>query len=114
MAIRWRKNGILLCAAHCEYEEGDCYIDDRLQYQLSVITRAILPDPAHEVNNRYHWVHGTDFLRGVPEIHVLDDSKETFQQGFEEGQNQIKQEVWNGLLKGMQEGMQEGVKDDHK
>ncbi len=72
MAIRWRKNGTLLCAAQSEFEHGDTYIGDRLHYQLAVISRAILPDTAHEVNHRYHWVHGTDFLRGVPEIEVLD------------------------------------------
>lgn len=118
MAIRWRKNGTLLCAAQSEAEGDDTYINDRLHYQLTVISRALLPDPAHEVNARYHWVHGTDFLRGVPEIEILghepaqplEETPKEYDQGFEDGQNKLKQEVWNGLLKGMKEGMN----DDHK
>ncbi len=68
MAIRWRKDGRLLCAAKSEPENGDTYIDDRLHYQISVISRAILADTNHESNSLWHWVHNEHkYLRGVPE-----------------------------------------------
>lgn len=67
MAIRWRKDGRLLCAAKSEPEEGDTYIDDRLHYQLSVISRAILADFNHEENGLWHWVHSDGYLRGKSE-----------------------------------------------
>ena len=57
MSIRWRVNGALVCAAMSEAEEGDCYIDDRLHYQLSVISRAIVADPDHVTNALWYWVH---------------------------------------------------------
>ena len=55
MAIRWREDGRLICAAMSEPEEGDTYIDDRLHYQLSVITRAIIADINHKTNGLWHW-----------------------------------------------------------
>ena len=67
MAIRWRKGGRLLCAAKSEPEEDDTYINDRLHYQLSVISRAILADFNHEENGLLHWVHGDGYLRGKSE-----------------------------------------------
>ena len=68
MAIRWRIDGRLLCAAESKPKEGDTYIDDRLHYQLSVISRTILADPEHEDNRLWHWVHNEHHrLRGVPE-----------------------------------------------
>ncbi len=67
MAIRWRKGGRLLCAAKSEPEEGDTYIDDRLVYQLSVISRAIVADINHEENGLLYWVHGDGYLRGKSE-----------------------------------------------
>ena len=68
MAIRWREDGRLLCAAKSVPKKGDTYIDDRLHYQLSVISRAILADPNHEENRLWHWIHNEHkFLRGVPE-----------------------------------------------
>ena len=63
MAIRWRLDGRLVCAAMSEPEEGDCYIDDRLHYQLSVISRAIIADVDHEKNGLWHWIHNNTFLR---------------------------------------------------
>jgi hypothetical protein len=57
MAIRWRKDDSLICAAMSDPEEGDTYIDDRLHYQLSVISRAILADVDHEKNGLWHWIH---------------------------------------------------------
>jgi len=68
VSIRWRKDGRLLCAAMTEPEEGDTYIDDRLHYQLSVISRAILADVDHEASGLWYWVHDDNStLRGVPE-----------------------------------------------
>ncbi len=57
MSIRWRENGDIVCAAMSLPEKGDCYIDDRLHYQLSVISKAIIADVDHEVNGLWHWVH---------------------------------------------------------
>ena len=68
MAIRWRKNGELLCAAISKPEKDDTYIDDRLHYQLSVISRAIVADIDHENNGLWHWVHNEHkFLRAIAE-----------------------------------------------
>ena len=54
MAIRWRKDGTLLCAAHFDEEETDTYIDDRLHYQLSVELKVLVPviPPVDE----YPWI----------------------------------------------------------
>ena len=71
MSLRWRINGELLCAAKVEAEDGDTYIDDRLHYQLSVISRAIIADVGEAENGRWHWVHGA-FLRAVNEKELLD------------------------------------------
>jgi hypothetical protein len=54
-----------------EPEEGDTYIGDRLHYQLSVISRAILADINHEENGKWYWVHGDAFLRSKNESDVL-------------------------------------------
>ena len=70
MSIRWRKDGRMLCAAMTEPEEHDTYIDDRLHYQLSVISRTILADVNHETNGLWHWVHN-DFLRVEAEHAVI-------------------------------------------
>ena len=57
MAIRWRRDGTLMCAAVSDAEEGDCYIDDRLHYQLFVELRAIFADVDHEKNGLWWWVN---------------------------------------------------------
>lgn len=46
-------------------EDGDFYIDDRLHYQLSVISKAVLADVDHKTNGLWYWVHeeGTPSLR---------------------------------------------------
>jgi len=67
MAIRWRLNGRLVCAAKSEERFGDTYINDRLHYQLSVISRAIIPDVHESENGLWHWVHGEHFLRAEEE-----------------------------------------------
>ena len=72
MAIRWRKNGDLMCAAVSEPEEGDTYIDDRLHHQLHTITRAILADVNHEENGLWHWVHDdAKLLRIQNELEII-------------------------------------------
>ena len=69
MSIRWRKNNELVCAAMSEPEVGDTYIDDRLHYQLSVISRAIIADINHEKNGLWYWIHNNKkYLRAIPEF----------------------------------------------
>jgi hypothetical protein len=65
MSIRWRVDGKLICAAMSDPEEGDTYIDDRLHYQLSVISRVIMADVDHETNGLWHWIHNDLLLRAV-------------------------------------------------
>jgi hypothetical protein len=68
MSIRWRKSGDLVCAAMFEEEEGDTYIDDRVHYQLSAVSKCIIADVNHETNGLWHWVHTDEirlFLRAV-------------------------------------------------
>lgn len=67
MAIRWRENGTLMCAAMSDAEENDTYINDGLHYQLSVVSRAIIADVEHEKNGLWHWVHGDTYLRATRE-----------------------------------------------
>lgn len=55
MAIRWRKNGRLICAAMSEAEEGDTYIDGRLSYELTVELQVIVADPNHKANGLWYW-----------------------------------------------------------
>ena len=57
MAIRWRKDGRLLCAVKCEEEKGDTYINDRLHYELSVKQKVLIPDRYEEINGLWHWLH---------------------------------------------------------
>lgn len=67
--MRWRLDGSLVCAAKTEPEPDDTYIDDRLHYQLTVISRAVIADANHETNNLWHWVHTDPYtaLRAVLE-----------------------------------------------
>jgi hypothetical protein len=65
MSLRWRKDGRLFCAAKCEAEPDDTYIDDRLHYKLSVELHVIQPDPDEESNGLWYWID--QFLRGRPE-----------------------------------------------
>ena len=71
MSIRWRLSGALVCAAMSEPEDGDTYIDDRLHYQLSVTSRAIIADTDHEESGLWHWIHQEDFLRATKESEIL-------------------------------------------
>lgn len=67
MAIRVRKDGTMICAAHSEPSDGDTYIDDALQYEMSVTPAVILakPMPDHESDPRRFWA------RAAP--HDVDD-----------------------------------------
>ncbi len=70
MSMRWRASGELVCAAMRAEEPGDAYIGDRLHYQLTVVSRAVIADVDHEANALWHWVHTdapTPFLRARPE-----------------------------------------------
>ena len=62
MAIRWRKDGRLLCAAMHPEEPGDTYINDNLHYRLSVVAQVIMADVDHETNGLWHWLHGEGSL----------------------------------------------------
>lgn len=55
MAIRWRKDGRLICAAMSDPEEGDTYIGDWLHYELSVVTCLIIADVDHKTNGLWYW-----------------------------------------------------------
>ncbi len=56
MAIRWRKSGELLCAAKYDEKVGDTYINDRLQYQLAVEHKIIVPDLNESLTGIHHWI----------------------------------------------------------
>lgn len=49
-------------------EDGDSYIDDRLHYQLSVVSKSIVAATDHETSGLWYWIHSDGpWLRGVPE-----------------------------------------------
>lgn len=54
MAMRWRKDGRLVCAAMTDEQPGDIYFDDEQHYQMSQ-RGVILADPQHETNALWHW-----------------------------------------------------------
>ena len=64
MAIRWRADGRLVCAAMTEPEDGDTYIDDRLAYQLTVTDKVIYASPKHKTNGLWYWA--SDYLSKGP------------------------------------------------
>lgn len=49
MAVRIRKNGRIFCAALNGEEDGDCYIDDGLHYELSAVRKILVT-----TENEYH------------------------------------------------------------
>ncbi|KGT09528.1 hypothetical protein NV63_06795 [Elizabethkingia anophelis] len=55
MALRIRKTGEILCAAHTKPEEGDTYLDDNIHYFLSVLTGAIIASENHFEDNLWYW-----------------------------------------------------------
>lgn len=74
MALRVRADGRVLCAAMHEAEEGDIYIDDAVQYVLSVQARVLATEPMESEQGRGgHAVHGEWWWVGaVPEDVVLE------------------------------------------
>ena len=59
MAIRWREDGTLICAAMSEPMEGDIYLDDNQHYRL-VAYNKIVADENHNVNGLWHWTIGDE------------------------------------------------------
>ena len=55
MALRIRKTGEILCAAHTKEEEGDTYINDGIHYYMSVMTGSIVASPNHNEDNLWFW-----------------------------------------------------------
>lgn len=43
MAIRWRRNGKMECAAITKLRTTDTYINDRLHYQLTNVLGVLVP-----------------------------------------------------------------------
>lgn len=70
MSIRWRADGRLLCAAKCEAEEGDTYIDDRLHYELSVERQVLVASEDHFNDGLWFW-NGLN----QSEIHERDSAR---------------------------------------
>lgn len=67
MALRIRKTGEILCAAHTEVEEGDTYIHDGIHYYLAVLTGAIVASENHSEDNLWFW-------------NIKEDEKEHYQE----------------------------------
>jgi len=55
MAIRWRQDGTLVCAAKSRWEPYDIYIDDNLHYRLGVLWGVLVPDPNEDLNGLWYW-----------------------------------------------------------
>ena len=55
MAIRIRKTGEMLCAAHANPEEGDTYLHDGIHYYMSVMTGSIIASANHDIDNLWFW-----------------------------------------------------------
>lgn len=55
MSIRWRSTGELLCGAKSTAMQDDCYIDDRLHYELSVMREILVPDEDENKTGLWHW-----------------------------------------------------------
>jgi len=57
MSIRWRKSGELICGAKSEPMDDDDYLDDRVQYRLSLEVGIITPDEDEHETGLWHWTH---------------------------------------------------------
>ena len=55
MALRIRKNGVILCAAMHKEEDGDVYINDGVHYYLSVIQKIIVTESIEQHKTRGEW-----------------------------------------------------------
>lgn len=58
MALRWRIDGVLHCAAKHGPEDRDTYINDRLHYQLAVEMKAVRPYEDEKVSGLWYWAEG--------------------------------------------------------
>ena len=56
MAMRIRLDGRMFCAAINKAEKGDIYINDGIQYQLSVIEKVLVT-----TENDYHMANGGEW-----------------------------------------------------
>ena len=74
MAIRWRKDGRLICAAMSDPEEGDTYIDDRLTYRLGVELKVIVADPNHKANGLWYWTRDVVIIASSKWKGIADDT----------------------------------------
>lgn len=72
MAIRIRKTGELLCAAHTEPMGGDTYLNDNIHYYLSVLTEAIRPSKTHDIDNLWFWNIKDENLEHYAEINSYE------------------------------------------
>jgi len=65
MAVRWRETGEIVCAAITRKRGSDCYIDDRLHYELSV-ELGVLIEANRGMGWGYHKVcDNSEIVRGV-------------------------------------------------
>ena len=56
MGVRIRKSGKIVCAAITFAEEGDCYINDGLLYELSVRRKILVTtENDYHIKNRGEW-----------------------------------------------------------
>lgn len=70
MAVRIRLSGEVVCAAMHPSEPGDVYVDDRVHYELSAVSKLLVTEPWHGG----HAARGLWWWRGeVPEGVVVDE-----------------------------------------
>ena len=96
MAIRWRKDGTLVCAPMSESEDGDTYIDDRLSYELTVILKVIVADPNHKTNGLWYWTRDA-LIVASPRWNGIKSDLFTHKAMLEIGQKHIKP-IWEERL----------------
>ena len=65
MALRIRKNGVILCAAMHKAEDGDVYINDGVHYYLSVIMKIIVTEPMDFHKDRGEWWWKWNVQKGI-------------------------------------------------
>ena len=82
MALRWRTDGRLLCAAKYPEMEGDTYIDDRLHYRLSVEAHAILPSHNEKTSGRWYWICEYPCITGLSAIDIWEG---VYEEGGQDG-----------------------------
>jgi hypothetical protein len=59
MAVRIRKDGVIVCAAMHPEMEGDTYIDDQQHYDLAVIKEILITDKNHLKHGYWWWKDNT-------------------------------------------------------